>query len=353
MKFVLLPAQIFLMTAKVTVFLFAFFLLAYNSVFSQETSGSEANVLFYNVENLFNPEDNKGKNDSEYQPEGVRHWTHSRKEKKQTNISRVILSAGKWNPPVLVGLCEVEDEKVLQGLIWNTGLNNLNYYYEHFESPDLRGIDVALLYRKDRFRVLNSGVVPVVMGEDSRPTRDILLVKGILDEVDTLHVMVNHWPSRWGGAGATQLKRMIAARTLKKVCDSVLRNNHSAKIIAMGDFNDGPEDESMRLVGKAPGEDDDVLINLAHNPDGPLPGTIKHEHRWAYFDQILVSENLCSNKTKNKLRVENTSMKIIAPEFLTEEDPNYPGLRPWRTYLGYQYIGGYSDHLPVMMKLVK
>ncbi|WP_462319421.1 endonuclease/exonuclease/phosphatase family protein, partial [Marinilabilia sp.] len=154
-------------------FLFILFFLIAPAKAQHET-GKDANVLFYNVENLFNPDNHPEKHDDEFTPEGLRRWNYYRMCEKQNNIARVILSSGKWNPPVLVGLCEVEDRKTLEGLIWNTGLNNLNYAFEHFESPDKRGIDVALLYRQDRFRIVNSRPVTVRLGDKHRPTRDIL-----------------------------------------------------------------------------------------------------------------------------------------------------------------------------------
>jgi hypothetical protein len=303
-------------------------------------------VLFYNVENLFNPELNEGKNDKEFTPDGERRWTRYRQQIKENNISRVILYAGKWNPPVLIGVCEVEDLKVLKDLIFNTGLNNLNYSVEHFESPDNRGIDVALLYRSDRFNVLYSRPQRVSMGSERRPTRDILYVKGVLDGIDTLHVMVNHWPSRWGGEMATRDKRLMASRVLRNLCDSILYKNPEAGIVAMGDFNDGPDDESLRNL-------EGPLFNLARYAVGDVPGTIKYRHEWDYFDQILVSKALLPGKIRDQLALAKKEMNIISATFLLEDDPQYPGKRLKRTYRGYEYLGGFSDHLPVYVELVR
>ncbi|MBZ4676982.1 MAG: endonuclease [Anaerophaga sp.] len=326
------------------------FSLRFGSIFSQ--TPETANILFYNVENLFNPEKNAENPDDEFLPDGPRYWTHSRKNEKQINISRVILFSGKWNPPVIVGLCEVEDREVLDGLIWKTGLGRFNYSVVHFESPDRRGIDVALLYRRDRFRVLNAFPVAVEMSENSRPTRDILYVSGVLDNSDTLHIMVNHWPSRWGGEGTTRPKRLIAAKTLKNICDSILSEAADSKIIVMGDFNDNPWDESMRLISRKLSEKRQGLVNLAYNIDGDVPGTIKHRHEWSCFDQILVSESLLK-PLNNNYAVSDSVMHIVTAPFLLEDDPDYPGSRPFRTYAGYNYLGGFSDHLPVMIELKK
>ena len=323
------------------------------AVCSQSETSHEARILFYNVENLFNPEVQEGKDDQAFTPEGDRRWTHSRKIQKQRNIARVILFAGKWNPPVLVGMCEVEGRDVLDGLIFNTGLDQLGYHAQHFESPDERGIDAALLYRRERFHVLESRPVPVRFDDpELRPTRDILYVKGVLDERDTLHVMVNHWPSRWGGELATRKKRMAAARVLNALNDSVQSTSADAKIIAMGDFNDGPSDPSLQHLTAPSGREDSISwVNLATYPKGAAPGTIRYRHNWECFDQILASRSLLDPK-QNGYFLRDSCMTIVAPDFLLEDAPDYPGVRPRRTYSGYKYVGGFSDHLPVMVKLI-
>ncbi len=319
------------------------------SLFSQEPQS--VNILFYNVENLFDPADDPDKKDDDFTPGGNLRWTYGRKEEKLNHISRVVLYAGGWSPPVLVGLCEVENLNVLKSLVWNTGLNYLRYHIIHYPSPDERGIDVALLYQSNRFKILSSRPVEVRFQEGERPTRDILYVSGLLDNTDTLHVMVNHWPSRYGGAVATIPKRLAASEVLVALCDSILQIHPQAKIVAMGDFNDGPNDESLlnvtRLRGGVPSE----LFNLALQPEGEVPGTIKYRNAWSLFDQMIVSKVLLSDSTN--LHVEPPRMKIVAPDFLLEEDSDYPGVRPWRTYRGFKYIGGYSDHLPVMITLTR
>jgi endonuclease/exonuclease/phosphatase family metal-dependent hydrolase len=326
-----------------------------SSVDAQEMNESEpAGILFYNVENFFNPSLNKEHEDDEFTPEGPKRWTYYRKERKQNNIARVILNAGKWNPPVFVGLCEVEDRKVLNDLVWETGLHNLGYFVEHFESSDIRGIDVALLYRKDRFNVLNSRPVHVQLDSRQRPTRDILYVCGVLDGIDTLHIMVNHWPSRWGGEGTTRGNRIAAARTLRSLCDSVFVIFPFAKIVAMGDFNDDPDDESLMLLSEPFVNQEEIsMINLARYFSGPVPGTIKHLHDWSIFDQILVSPWLCPGKVRSGFHVDAMKMNAVNLPFLLEDDPKYPGKRLFRTFVGYKYTGGYSDHLPVMIELRK
>ncbi len=326
-------------------FSFLFQIGIFSSV-AQSSNKKESGILFYNVENLFSPRHNEGKNDMEFTPDGERRWTTARQRRKEENVSKVILYAGKWNPPVLVGLCEVEDLSVLKNLIFNTGLNNLSYSVVHYESPDDRGIDVALLYRSDRFKVLHSVPERIETGVERRATRDILYVKGVLDETDTLHVMVNHWPSRWGGEIQTAEKRMVASNVLRSLCDSILQNSPDALIVAMGDFNDGPEDESLRNL-------EGSLFNLALNAVGEVPGTLKYRHEWECFDQMLVSQSLLPGTSGDKLVVSKKEMEIISAPFLLEEDPQYPGKRLKRTYLGYRYLGGFSDHLPVYVELLR
>lgn len=335
------------------ILLYSFFLsIAITSAKAQNGARADVNVLFYNVENLFNPEDHPEKNDDEFTPKGLRHWDYYRVGEKQNNIARVLLSSGKWNPPVLAGICEVEDRKVLEGLIWNTGLNNLTYAFEHFESPDKRGIDVALLYRQDRFHVLTSRPVAVALDKNHRPTRDILYVCGLLDQLDTLHVIVNHWPSRWGGEMNTRHKRLNAAQRLKTLCDSIFSINKNARIIAMGDFNDEPGDTSLSMISDSVAAGNTgKLVNMGFFAEGPVSGTIKHRFEWAVFDQILVSGSLLQNNNTQGMVVCKPELHIMALPFLLEKDPDFPGRRIKRTYIGYKYHGGYSDHLPVMIRL--
>lgn len=333
------------MTAKVILLLFVWSVSF--SLFSQEPQ--PANILFYNVENLFDPADDPDKKDDDFTPGGNLRWRHRRKEEKLNHISRVLLYAGGWNPPVLVGLCEVENLNVLKSLVWNTGLNHLHYHIIHYPSPDERGIDVALLYQNNRFKMLSTRPVEVQFRAGERPSRDILYVSGLLDNTDTLHVVVNHWPSRYGGAVASIPRRLAASEVLVGLCDSILNLHPHAKIVAMGDFNDGPNDESLLNVTRPRRGVVPELFNLALQPEGEVPGTIKYRNVWSLFDQMIVSNALLSDSTN--LHVEPPCMKIVAPDFLLEEDPDYPGVRPWRTYRGFKYTGGYSDHLPVMITL--
>lgn len=290
------------------------------------------NILFYNVENLFDTEDDSLKQDEEFLPRGERYWTYSKYQQKLSNISQVIYESDGFNLPMLVGFCEVENKKVLNDLIFKTGLSNVNYHPIHIESPDLRGIDVALLYKKDLFTVDSIEAIPVIFDKTSRPTRDILHVFGTTNDSIDLHIYVNHWPSRYGGVMQTHQKRISASNILVASIQQLYKKDADAKVVVMGDFNDEPDDESLRELTQ-----NAQLINLSKDEGG----TIKHKHAWHMFDQILVSKNLHSKST----------FKIIDFPYLLEQDATYSGFKPKRTYLGYKYHGGYSDHLPVLLQL--
>ena len=307
-------------------------------------------IMFYNVENMFDIYDDSLKNDSEFLPTGSRRWTYKRMKQKFTNISRVILNAGGWNLPVIVGLCEVENDNVLTSFLFETGLFNLGYRFIHYESRDERGIDVALLYKKACFSVIESRPVVVNLGVDGRPTRDILYVKGLLLETDTIHLLVNHWPSRLGGAITSAPRRENAAETAKNICDSILFYNNYAKIIIMGDFNEDPDTQLMtEILGAGKKTDTLNFINLARHSEG-YQGTIKYQHAWSIFDQIIVSKSLLNDSSK--IRLKKPVQKIISLPFLFEPDPTFGGQRLFRTYTGFKYTGGFSDHLPVWIDLV-
>jgi endonuclease/exonuclease/phosphatase family metal-dependent hydrolase len=296
-----------------------------------------AKIMFWNVENLFDVQDDPVKKDEEFTPKGNRRWTHSKYYRKLHNVYRVITAAGGWEPLPLIGLCEVEGRKVLNDLVYNTPLADDGYRIIHREGPDRRGIDVALLYVSDRFLPLTSDWIKISDTLDPDfITREILYVNGVLDERDTLHLFVNHWPSRFGGYTETANKRMRASKTLANEVTEILDEDSTANIIIMGDFNDGPDDPSMKLLSDtAP----TGLENLFGELDNGY-GTIKYRGQWSIFDQFLVTENLSESKAE-----------IFRPEFLFIRDRTYTGKKPFRTYSGFRYEGGFSDHLPILLYL--
>lgn len=310
----------------------------------------ELRVMFYNVENLFDPMDDSLTADEEYTPKGIRGWTYNRLKRKQINIARVFLAVGGWDPPDLVGLCEIENRFVLSGLADDTPLKPFKYQIVHRESPDPRGIDVALMYRPEKFRVLSNWKVPVVFPfEPNSATRDILWVQGIVSNKDTLNVFVNHWPSKFSGAMATIAKRNFVGSLLRAKVDSLMKASPNCKILIMGDLNDTPADES---VSKALGASTDSTLtapNALYDLLGGAGvawnrGTIKFHEEWEAIDHIIVNQSMMRYPG---LKVKRFGLTIFDAPFLLQEDETWFGKKPFRTYDGMKYIGGFSDHLPV------
>ena len=334
---------------KICLNLILIIITTYTPIHSQQNYNSSADqigILFYNVENLFDTHNDSIKEDEEFLPEGLRHWNYGKYETKIQHISHVIYESGKFNPPSIIGLCEIENQKVLKDLIFKTGLSNLNYHIIHYESDDLRGIDCALLYRANQFIPLESKAIKIHFDNNSRPTRDILYTYGLYKETIPLHLFVCHFPSRYGGIMETKSKRIQAAKTLSDTINHILIADKLANIVAMGDFNDNPKDSSMKYLSA-----EEKLINLANHPSSinKSQGTLKHQFEWNTFDQFLITPNL-KNATKQIFVVED--QKILDFNFLLEEDKKYTGLKPFRTFIGYKYHKGYSDHFPIWLTLI-
>jgi hypothetical protein len=308
--------------------------------------------MFYNVDNLFDTQNDLQKEDDEFLPDGRRHWTKTRFFQKINHISQVILAAGEGDYPSVIGLCEIENQNVLESLLFYTPLGKLDYQIIHKESPDNRGIDVAFLYRKNKFKPIRYEAVPVTNPRDNNfKTRDILYVKGVIGK-DTVHFFVNHWPSKFGGIGVTKPLRALAASILRLKTDSLLSLNNRSNIIIMGDFNDSPSDISVKEVlgAKSPGEiiSSNSLYDLALPYAQKGKGTNKYRGKWFMIDQIIVSGNLLNGK---RLKTSPGLFQIFSPDFLFENDKTNLGKKPNRTYSGYKYHGGFSDHLPVLLDL--
>ncbi len=310
-------------------------------------------VLFYNVENLFDAVDDPGLGDDEFIPEADRHWTGKRFNQKILNISKVILNASGFYPPDIIALCEIENRNVLEKLLLNTPLKSKSYKIIHKESPDHRGIDVALIYNPDRIYPLSYSFYPLVENNSILKTREILYFSGIADGKDTLHFFVNHWPSRFGGLLETQQERNIAALLLKEKTDSLFQLNHGAKIIVFGDFNDQPTDKSLTDVLSVLNPETEIIDNRLYNLSflwvENEPGTIKYQSQWSVFDQFIVSGALLIKNRGFSTIPENA--KTVSLPFLLEPDEKFGGQKPKRTYNGFSYEGGFSDHLPVILKL--
>ncbi|MDR0658007.1 MAG: endonuclease [Mediterranea sp.] len=319
-------------------------------------------VMFWNVENLFDTERDSLKQDEEFTPASMRGWNTGRYKKKMADVSRVITAVGEWEPPALVGLCEVENDKVLHYLTRYSPLKSHGYQYVMTESQDLRGIDVALLYQKDKFRLLGHNHIRTDLGINERPTRDILHVTGLAPTKDTLDVMVVHFPSRSGGERESEPKRLLVAQRLRNAVDSLIAVRQEARVIIMGDFNDYPENRSIREVlgVKLLGEtsDKDALYHLfAHKAVGKDKdqemhaefsggyGSYKYRGEWGIFDHLIVSGKLLDSSAC--FHTGESHAGVVRLPFLFVEDEKFGGLQPFRTYNGVRYQGGYSDHLPV------
>ena len=313
-------------------------------------------VAFYNVENLFNPQDDSLKNDDAFTPKGPYHWTYNKYVKKVNNIAKVILAMGEWDPPDLIGLAEIEDDAVLRKLCFDSPLKQYRYRFVHYESPDRRGVDVALLYRADRIRILRSKAIPIVFPFDtSARNRDILYAVAKFPNGDSLHLFVNHWTSRYGGYAPTIPKRNYYASVVRHYADSIHQAEADAHILISGDFNDYLTDESIREVLQAGDIGNpqhrsytlfDLMYRFLHMQN---VGTHKHEDFWGCLDQIIVSPALLD--TTRPLHIIGREAHIFKADFMVEPDEKYDGYKVYRTYSGPRYIGGYADHLPVYVRL--
>jgi len=320
--------------------------------YAQHNNG-ESTIMFYNVENLFDTKDNPQTDDENYTPEGEMHWTSKLLTEKLLNISKVILGASGWNVPDFIVLVEIENRDVLEKLIEQTPLKSVPYKIIHKESPDHRGIDVGLIYNSAHFFPLEYAYYPLEMNGKQLNTREILYVTGILNGVDTIHVFGNHWPSRYSGLLETKSLRKAAAALLRAKVDDLNMKYHSPKIVIVGDFNDNPEDETLSEILMAKKVEQPIagnkLYNLFFGLERSTSGTLKYQSQWFIFDQIIVSGSMLSGGSGIYTKPENA--KIAALPFLLEGDVKFGGNKPFRTYYGFSYNGGFSDHLPVLLQL--
>ena len=294
-------------------------------------------VVFWNVENFFDyVDDGTGESDNQFSSRGSFHWTKKRFQSKCDAIAKSLLwigdSYGKM--PDVIGLAEVENRGVLWKLLNNTLLRKYDYKIVHYDSRDRRGIDVALLYRESIFRkVSHSLAVPEYEGE-RMATRDMLQVclEGKMGQ--KINAIVCHHPSKYGDSVESEVKRSAAMNTLKGICDSLSMVNPGVPIVAMGDFNDTPDGNQFSLI-------EGVLLNKASNLFEQGQGTIRYKGKWELIDMFIVSEDISKN----------SEMNIIQVPFLMTYEKKYPGLKPLRTYSGPRYLGGVSDHCPVILSI--
>lgn len=315
-------------------------------------------AMTYNVENLFDCRDDSLTNDEEFLPEATRHWTYHRYRRKLDAVARVITAVGGWSAPALVGLCEVENDSVLHNLTRHSALREADYRYLVTHSPDERGIDVALLYRRHLFKLLAWQAIPVKRPHPgSRPTRDILHASGLLLDGDTLDVFAVHFPSRSSGRKATEPYRLSAASALRHCIDSLQSVRRNPRILVMGDFNDYPHNRSIHhaLRAEAPPLRTDSLHPhrlyhlLARKAESRKHfGSYKYQGTWELIDHILVSGNLLNDNAS--LHTNEARTDVFTAPFLLSEDERNGGQQPFRTYYGMKYLGGFSDHLPLFVE---
>ena len=306
-------------------------------------------IGFYNLENLFDTKDDAYTNDDGFLPDSERRWTMKRYQKKVRKLGYTISQIGFKSSkklPVIVGLAEVENQGVVEDLLNSKFLKDHNYDLVHYDSPDERGIDTALIYDRTYFEVLGSDVHSVKLLDENGEidhTRDVLKVVGLLND-EKIHLLVNHWPSRREGAEISEPKRIEVSNRVVEVIRQIKSEDENAKIIVMGDFNDDPGCASIK--------------NLVHSTDlyNPMEnllkysrGSLNHRFRWNLFDQILFTTNFFEF---NPSRHSFSKANIFDKQFLKQFKGKYRG-NPFRTYVGVKYKGGYSDHFPVYLLLKK
>jgi predicted extracellular nuclease len=331
-----------------------FILLIVSSVaFSQKKELKNFKIMSYNVENYFDCVDDSLTSDEEFLPNGIRAWNATKYSTKQAHIAKVIAAVGGWDSPAIVGLCEIESEKAMRDLTKFSPLKNLGYRYIHYESPDARGIDVALMYQPQQFKPFHQEPIRIYFDDKQYKTRDLLYVAGKVPNEDTLHVFVCHFPSRLGGELESEDRRMMVAKTLRTKVDSIFYHSPKPNIVIMGDFNDYPSNTSLVNVLKAvePNEDfnSKQLYNLAFSLQNKGKGSHKFQAEWGMLDQIIVSGNLLH--PENEFFTTKDDMHIFDADFLLEDYATYLGKKPFRTFNGMKYQGGFSDHLPVYLDL--
>lgn len=333
-----------------------FFFLIFFFFFRATAQSYQAHsIAFYNLENLFDAEDDPNTFDDDYTPEGRNHWTDTLVQQKIDQLAKVIVQIGKketQQPPLLLGVSEVENRVLLERLVAHPLLNAFHYGIAHFDSPDTRGIDVGLLYRKSIFSVMETKKYKLHLihpkTQSKSHTRDQLVVSGYWNE-QKIAVLVNHWPSRRGGQKRSEAARMAAARLQQKVVDSIQADDPKSLIISMGDFNDNPNNKSLQILTRKSNYYP-LYIPLFN----PMKKKFKHgigslafRDRWHLFDQILISKNVFHPNTPHLVKA-----AVFNPPFLKNKEGKFIGY-PFRNKIVGNQLYGYSDHFPVYLILAK
>lgn len=313
-------------------------------------------IGFYNLENLFDTENDPAINDEDFLPTGSYTWDSTKYANKIHNMAKVIQDLATDVSPdgvALLGVAEVENKKVLEDLVADEQIAARDYNIIHFDSPDHRGIDVGLLYQEKYFKPTNSVAYPLIFEDNlDYTTRDQLVVSGDFDG-EKVHIIVAHWPSRRGGQKASEPRRVDAAILGRKIIDSLLNVDASAKIILMGDLNDDPVNVSVKEYIKAKSKiskvKNDEMYNTMYDHFKSGNGTLAWNDAWNLFDQIIISKSLLSQDASTY--VFHKAVVYNKP-YLLQKDGRFKGY-PLRTHAGGNYLNGYSDHFPVYIILKK
>lgn len=308
-------------------------------------------IAFYNVENLFDTLDTPDFADEDFTPTGRQQWNTERYTKKLESIAKVIEG---MDFPAFIGVCEVENATVLADLLQQPKLKSRDYGLVHYDSPDFRGIDVAMIYNKRDFKIKSSKIIPIHFPAaiiEDYTTRDILMVEGIFRKSQTIHFFINHWPSRRGGVAESEPRRVYVAEQLRQAVDSIFNNEPKSAIVIMGDFNDETSNKSIKqTLGAAPlgsAIQDNQLYNCFAKPESNKMGSYNYRGNWNMLDQIIVSDDLASEGDTWTVQ----QPTIYKADWMIFKHNRY-GELPNRTYGGPNYYGGISDHFPVYVDLV-
>ncbi|MEO8231888.1 MAG: endonuclease/exonuclease/phosphatase family protein [Ignavibacteriota bacterium] len=336
-----------------------FILLAISNLTCAQQNKDTLFVAHWNLENLFDTIDDPKTEDEEFLPSGSKEWTDERFDKKLYNLSRVIRSMNDDNGPDLLGVCEVEHQAILDTMI-SKFLSDKSYKTAYLESPDGRGIDNGIIYNSNRFRLLNVKGLTIDIGGGYN-TRLILEGKFLFETKDTLYFFVNHWPSRRGGESESEPRRIKAAKSLREEVESILAINGKSKIIIVGDFNDEPTNVSITEYLKAqpffcdsldlenlPEDFGTDLFNLSYKAWFDGLGSYKYKDDFNMLDQIIISKVLL---LEDDLKYVCNSFEVYKPYLMVTRTGKYQGT-PFPTYGGSRYLGGYSDHFPVIAKFL-
>ena len=298
-------------------------------------------IAFYNLENLFDPLNNENTRDKDYTPEGIYKWDSEKYFQKIEHLSKVISKVGKMRsniPPVLMGVCEVENELCLKDLIESHHLKKYEYDWVFDSSADSRGINVALLYQKKHFKILGQKAYTLALNIEGQieNSRNILHITGTLFD-EKIHLIINHWPSRTDGTKKTNYKRKVASNTVQQIIDKIYFDEPSAHIMIMGDFNDDPLSDSLQPFKSLD------FMNAMEQFHKEKKGSVKYKGKWIMFDQILLSQNLLKASWFNYQQAH-----IFVEPFLIQKTGRFKG-SPRRTFINKYHQGGYSDHFPVFI----